>query len=251
MSKNTDSNEYNLFSTNDEESNEGKTTPKNIPTTIPLKLGKYDRYEVVSTLRKEIKLGNKENACYWTALILNQGGRGGRGYLLRQLWIMCAEDLWSTECSNYCASITQMEKDFYLKETDHFYGLVCRMCDAPKFWETLEGRQMDYFWAKAEGQLEKQSKEIPSYGLDQHTRRGLAIKKQTGKLDDRFSGSDIGRQKTVYLYKRDGFLSPEKDVDENFIIHLKKYNAMYKDGVEDSISLDEYLSGHVRGEEQK
>lgn len=79
---------------------------------MPMKLGRYDRWEVVSAFRKDIKLGNIEDAFYWTTLLLKYGGSNAKRYILKQAWIMSAEDISSMEISNYCASIIMMEKEY-------------------------------------------------------------------------------------------------------------------------------------------
>ena len=193
---------------------------------LPYRLGKYDRYEVTSALRKEIKLGNIEGAFICVNLLLTHGGKPARNHILKQCWIMCAEDLWDARLSIYTASIIQMEKAVGVMEEDHFYQLVYRMCKATKWWTQEDGRDFDYLWAKSDGIVKNESYQIPPYALDSHTRRGLENQRKTGKLDDRYSGTEIGRQKTKFIFMRDGQIKSDSAIDDDFIHRWSEWQEL-------------------------
>ena len=180
-------------------------------------LGPYPYFEVISALRKEIKLGRVEDAIYWTNVILTHASgtpTTKQKTVAKQLWIMAAEDLDDPGIVLRAFAVYQMSGQ--VSETDHIFYLVAAMCRAPKWWETETGREANRLWQKAIGDLKKNPKEIPSYAVDQHTARGAMMKRAGQRVDDRFSGTDIGQQKTQYLFQRDGSLSPDKHIDDGF-----------------------------------
>lgn len=172
----------------------------------------YQYYEVLSALRKAIKLHDKEQAIYWTNVILSGSEKGGAKTVAKQLWIMSTEDVYD-EMVVVRAALVYLMAD-KVPETDQVYYLVARMCDAQMWWESNEGALVDEYWAKAIGDLRDPARrrEIPSYALDRHTSRGWAAQKAgretlAGRgFDDRFSGTDLGRMKSRYMFLRDGFL---------------------------------------------
>jgi hypothetical protein len=178
----------------------------------------YDWFEVMSSLRKSIKLHNKEDAIYWVNVVLTGSEKGGAKSVAKQLWIMSTEDVYSHEIVLRAAAVYQMAEK--VPETDQVYYLAAAMCDAPMWWESPEGRLVDELWAKAIGDLKDPArrKEIPSYALDRHTSRGWSLFKRRVPtkagpgFDDRFSGTDLGRQKSAYMLLRDGFLNDQSDV---------------------------------------
>lgn len=187
------------------------------------RLGVYDFFEVISSLRKEIKLGRTEDAIYWLNVILTYDETAGAKTAAKQLYIMAAEDIYDEQVVLRAAAVYQMIGK--ISETDHLYYLVARMCEAEKWWSNPSGVMVDYLWAKAIGDLKKNPKPVPPYSLDQHTAQGSRAKKQGKQIDDRYSGTDAGRQKTVYLFQRDGCLDPEKYLDDGYYTHWE----MYKD----------------------
>jgi hypothetical protein len=86
------------------------------------------------------------------------------------------------------------------------FFLTAAMCKARKWWEHEEGREVDRLWSQAIGDLKvpERRREIPPYALDRHTRRGWELRRAGQHFDDRFSGTDMGRLKTSYLFERDG-----------------------------------------------
>lgn len=180
----------------------------------PPPLGPYQYHEVLSALRKEIKLNDLEAAIYWANVILTfSEGKTGKRTLAKQLWIMSTEDIDDPAIVQRAFVVYQMVDS--VAETDQFLYLVAHMCRARKWWEHEEGVAVDTAWAKAIGDLKDPSRrrEIPSYALDRHTRRGWQIFRSTGQFDDRFTGTDLGRQKTAYMFARDGFIDADSRVE--------------------------------------
>ena len=192
-------------------------------TYYPKKLGSYDFYEVISALRKTIKLGQVEDALYWLNVILTYADTGAKT-AAKQLYIMAAEDIYEESVVVRAFAVYQMTSK--ISETDHLFYLAARMCAATKWWEHPEGVMVDYLWAKAEGDLKKHPKSIPSYALDEHTARGSRAKKQGQHIDNRYSGHDYGRQQTRYLYERDGALDPDKYPDQDFYTQWEQFKEL-------------------------
>jgi replication-associated recombination protein RarA len=186
-------------------------------------LGQYDYYEVISALRKEIKLGREEDAIYWLNVLITCSDSGAKT-AAKQLWIMAAEDIDDELVVLRAFAVYQMAGK--VSETDHLFFLAARMCHAPKWWETTTGSCVDYLWSKAIGDLKKHPKPIPSYALDTHTAKGSRAKNQGRAIDDRFSGTDIGRQQTKYLYDRDSSISPDEYPDPAFYTYWELYREL-------------------------
>lgn len=187
------------------------------------KLNQYDYYEVVSALRKCIKLGMVEDAIYWANVTLT-GSPSGQKIVAKQLWIMAAEDIYDEAVVLRAFAVYQMAGK--VDETDHIFFLVARMARAPKWWEEPLGVEVDYLWSKAVGDLKKRPKEIPPFALDLHTAKGAIAKKHGRAYDDRFSGTDEGRQKTKYLWDRDGRLDPDAYPDEQYWVYWEQYREL-------------------------
>jgi hypothetical protein len=182
--------------------------------TTPPPLGPYDHFEVLSALRKSVKLADTEAAIYWLNVLLTHGGRSGPTTAAKQLWIMAAEDVDDPQIVLRAFAVVTMAGK--VPETDHLVYLTAAMCSARKWWETADGREVDRLWSKAIGDLKRQPREVPTYALDRHTRRGWDRFRAGLGFDDRFSGTEIGRAKTTYLYTRDGSLSPDAQIDDGF-----------------------------------
>lgn len=187
------------------------------------KLGSYDYFEVVSALRKCIKLGSVEDSIYWANVILTYHPSGQK-VVAKQLYIMAAEDVFDEAVVMRAFAVYQMAGK--IAETDHIFFLVARMARAVKWWQEPLGVEVDYLWSKAVGDLKKRPKEIPPFALDTHTAKGALAKKQGRAYDDRFSGTDRGRQKTKYLYDRDGRLDPDEYPDDQFWVYWEEYREL-------------------------
>lgn len=182
-------------------------------------LGEYDGREVLSALRKSVVLADVDGAVYWAHVILTHGGQGSQRLLAKQCWIIAAEVVDDPLAVVRARAV--YDAAGLVPETDHLFGLVGMLCESLKWWETARGRAVEEAWSRAIGDLKDPARrrEIPSYALDRHTRRGWERFKQTGRWDDRFSGDDRGRQKTLHLFDRDGSLSadaPLDDLDRDF-----------------------------------
>jgi len=176
-------------------------------------LGPYDGREVLSALRKEVVLGNVDAAIHWANVVLERGGQSAQNTLGKQAWIIAAEICDDPALVIRAFAVHQMAGT--VPETDHLMFLVAAMCRAQKWWETEEGRAVDEAWSRAVGDLkdEARRREIPPYALDRHTKRGWEIKGAEGWWDDRFSGTDLGRQKTSYMFQRDGMIDADSRVE--------------------------------------
>lgn len=184
-------------------------------------LGPYQHHEVVSALRKEIKLRNVPRAIHWANVMLHYSEKGGVKAVAKQLWVMAAEDVDDEQVVLRAFAVYQMATA--VPEIDHVLFLVARMCRAQFWWETEEGRAVDEAWAQSDGYIARgEVQAIPSYALDRHTRRGYDVLKKQGFWDDRFSGTELGRAKTRYLYLRDGYLHENQELDEGFLAYYSE-----------------------------
>lgn len=217
----------------------------------PPPYGPYQYHEVLSALRKSIKIDDPEQAIYWANVILTHGESRGPKTLIGQLWIMAAEDI-DDPLIAMRVGITYLMTG-KVSETDHLFYLVYAMCKARKWWEHHDGREVDRLWAKAIGDLKDPArrKEIPVYALDRHTRRGWARLRAGLGMDDRYSGTDLGRQKTTFLFQRDGRLDPDAPPpDKTFWARWKERRAL-QGGIrpEPGEPTGEALEMLIRGEE--
>jgi replication-associated recombination protein RarA len=182
----------------------------------PLEYGPYDGFEVLSALRKSIKLADLEQALYWLNVVLEYAGKAGPATVARQLWIVAAEDVDDPTVVARAFAVYSMVGR--VSETDHLFFLAAQMCRARKWWETPEGREVDQAWSKAVGDLKdpERRRPIPVWALDRHTRGGWQRHREGLGFDDRFSGTELGRAKTAYLFQRDGRLDPDAEIDSAF-----------------------------------
>lgn len=176
-------------------------------------LGGYDGREVLSAFRKSVVLADTEAAIYWANVVLTYGGQHGPRTLAKQCWIVAAEVVDDPAIVLRAGVVLQHAGA--APETDHLFYLVGAMCAAPKWWESEPGRAVDESWARAIGDLKDPARrrEIPEFALDRHTLRGWDVKRAQGWWDDRFSGTDLGRQKTAYMFQRDGFIDASSRVE--------------------------------------
>ena len=179
-------------------------------TSQRLGSGRYRKDEVVSAWIKEMRIGNIENAFYWTRVILKDLNLG-LGYILRRLAIFAFEDAYGPEPAMFvaaaiaCANATRSK---WRPEGDGNIPLVLveYMCRCPKFWEVEEGRQREALFKKTREEFKNSPpREIPSYALDVHTKAGRRMRDEA---DCRFSGNFAGRAHMIRMFKALGKLDP-------------------------------------------
>ena len=113
-----------------------------------------------------------DGAIYWSNVILTHGGKGSKRLLARQCWIIAAEVVDDPLAVVRAHAVFQMADQ--VAETDHLMHLVAILCDSVKWWESRRGRAVEDAWNRAIGDLKdpERRREVPSYALDRHTRRG-------------------------------------------------------------------------------
>lgn len=205
-----------------EEFERGDLTDRSYPP-----LGPYDNREVVSALRKSIKMARKEEAIWWLTVALECGsGSGGHlRYLARQLWIVAAEDLYDQGVVLQAFAVYQMLG--VCNETDHLYVLVSMMCDAEKIHQDT-GAEMDRFWGEAIGRMVNgRWRQVPSYAVDRHTLRGQMMMRQKNWPDERFSGTEFGRAATRFIWGAYGELTPLAELTGRFWQYWRERKEAY------------------------
>ena len=172
--------------------------------------GRYRKDEVVSAWIKEMRIGNIENAFYWTRVILKDLNLGLR-YVLRRLAIFAFEDAWGAEPAMYVAAAIECAGATRSKWSPEGDGniplvLVEYMCRCKKFWEVEEGRRREAMYGKTREEFKDgEPREIPSYALDIHTREG---RRRGEDADCRFSGNYAGRAHMIRMFNALGKLDP-------------------------------------------
>lgn len=314
-------------------------------------LAVYSQTEVISALRKEIKLADVDKAIYWAYIMVEYGDQSFITKLARQLVVMSAEDLHD---DSFTLESVELIKRAKKKEVtpDELYDAVARACKMEKWWETHYGRSVDYVWGKAQGEYKSGKRKLPDmetvlieagqaidekrfddaialthvivdicgdvklkrmyadflltkvlngdyvdgcdirakalkglfsaaigetdmfyflvgkmvkgyeqetpspidvpyqdsvnkaaamtmlgefytmpmYAVDQHTLRGAMMKRRGEFIDNRFNGTEAGRAKTCYLFKRDGKLDRDAAMDDEGITFVRAILAIYGSG---------------------
>jgi replication-associated recombination protein RarA len=164
----------------------------------------YQKDEVVSSWIKALRLGETEDAMYWTMVMLKKL-KLGQAYVMRRLAIFAFEDAMDPDFAQYvsaglaCCHVT---KTRYASggNGNISYVLVEAACRAVKFWELPEGRERERVWGKVEDDFaDGKVKEIPTYGKDKHTRSGRALGTEG---DNRFSGDNPGRENMCVRFEK-------------------------------------------------
>jgi replication-associated recombination protein RarA len=93
----------------------------------------YQYSEVISAIRKDVKLGNVENAIYWATVIREFSPRWETAHRIvaKQLWISAAEDVDDPAVVLRAFALFQKGKE--VPETEHIIFLIAQMCAARKY----------------------------------------------------------------------------------------------------------------------
>jgi hypothetical protein len=217
-------------------------------------LGPYDNREVVSALRKEIKLGRTEQALYWLTVMIDMGdwsSRSHRSYIARQLWIVAGEDLWDQQIVLQAKAVFDMVN--VASETDHLYQLVYRMTKAARIHDHPDGQQMDELWCKAHGEIRRGTwRKVPSYAVDQHTYRGAMLRRKGVRLDQRFNGTTFGRFATRWLWRRDrDRFGPRSELGQGFWVAWAEYKLMGGEGLQRPERQAALFTDEVEGDDRR
>lgn len=124
-------------------------------------LGPYSQTEVISALRKEIKLADVSKAIYWTYIMLEFGDESFVRKACRQLVVMSAEDLHDDGFTLESTEMMKRAKDGDLTHNE-IYDAVARASKMEKWWETKYGRSVDFYWGKAQGEYKRGIRQIPN-----------------------------------------------------------------------------------------
>jgi len=167
----------------------------------------YCKYEAISALIKEMRLGNVSKAVYWAVIIY----RTDPGYLGRRLAIFAGEDLsvFDHQAYNVLANTALLIKNGLSTECNVWYAITVA-CLARKFFQEEIAGQLDAIYEGVCRAVNTGLKlEIPTYALDIHTRRGKMMSKD--KRDARYTGAFDGRTNMIKEWSENGKLKESYD----------------------------------------
>lgn len=178
-----------------------------------VRCGPYSLDEVLSSLRKSLKLRFLDDSMFWLTCLLEHGPQGAARMAAKQMLVVATEDV--DDEAVFLRALATYETVGVISETDSLYFLAARICEpyVPRWWESEAGREVDRLWAAALGELKRDPRPVPVWAMDRHCKAGWDLKRETGWFDDRFSGTDLGRMKTAYMFQRDGFLDVDSRVE--------------------------------------
>ena len=136
-----------------------------------LTLNKYPADEVISSLQKDIRRGNLEDAVYW-AYELSRSGQSFQKILWERLTTIAVEDIGFG--NTQAVTIIQSLKLAYFGEFEHeddrdiqamFAAAILASSPKDRFIDEMK----NYF------KISKIKKVIPEYALDKHTKRGKVL----------------------------------------------------------------------------
>lgn len=147
----------------------------------PITTHGHDLYEVVSSLQKEIRRGDKYKAVYWALEMYNSNFIK---YLWERLLVISAEDIDNPLSHLIVKSLYESFENVQKGERKHRIFMtraVLHLCEADK------NRNADHFQNLVDKKIELgQMLEIPPYAKDVHTRAG----KMMGKTKKDFFESE-------------------------------------------------------------
>lgn len=157
----------------------------------PSTLNNYDFYEVLSSLQKEIRRGNEENALFW-ALELESSTKIYKKALWNRLRVIASEDIGIANILMPIL-IDTLNRAYDAKQELLFVAhAVLALCRSPK------SRIVDDFCIVVQ---RIKHLDIPDYALDMHTFRGQL--KNRGKKHFHEIGSKLANESTTIknIYK--------------------------------------------------
>ncbi len=168
--------------------------------------------EAVSAWIKAMRLGDVEAAYYWMFLCLEELNVP-LTRLARRLAIFGMEDIFDLETAAHLASLA-MAVRFGMLDVNAVWQGCYWACKAPKFWECDEGREFERVvydaWDEVKG---GHLREMPSFAIDMHTKRGRERQKSGQPIDGRYSGDREGRAFMCEQHRRLGRLDPAEGMD--------------------------------------
>jgi len=169
----------------------------------------YRKKDVVSTLIKEMRLGNLERVYYWYMVL--REAKEPYSYIGNILIRFTWEDCYGMEIICYSGEAWRAWMATKGKDENIIYSWLEKLTRAEKFWESDAGRYRERVWWEVEDRIEKNgfTLEIPPYALDRHSTTGWRIQREGGSFDERFSGTREGRLNMCAAFERDGKLDPE------------------------------------------
>ena len=184
-------------------------------------LGAYDAFEVVSAFVKSIRLKKVEDAIYWMTVMIEGGAP--LTYIARRLCIESQESGYGPTPAIYADAVFRIVSVGGGQAQDSLFQLTVYLASCKKWWEEDAMRPLVRKWYVFEKECQdiqngetNEYRDIPSYALDVHTRRGKQMKKR-GCCDERFSGSEKGVFSIMTLYEKNGrldendYLTPDEE----------------------------------------
>ena len=131
----------------------------------------YPADEVISSLQKDIRRGNEEEAAFW-AYELSKSGKSFQRKLWERLITIAVEDIGFG--NPQAASIVQSLKQSYFSDFENEDDRdIQAMFAATILARSTKDRYIDEM--KNYFKISKIKKVIPEYALDKHTKRGKAL----------------------------------------------------------------------------
>jgi hypothetical protein len=156
---------------------------------IPMTFLKYSRWDVVSSLHKEIRRGDYERASYW--LVVMMRGGSPTAYIAGYFFQIVYEELAPSEVEAMLFAGMLRENLDKVNPYHLLYGLFL-LCKGKKWWECPDGRMIREMWAKHALTVDAEKyREIPHYAHDKHTSKGKRLIAE-GTADRRWEGTWAG-----------------------------------------------------------
>lgn len=173
----------------------------------------YDRGVVVSAWIKEMRLGNVEATFYWLAVMLE--ANESRDFLARRCAIFAVEDVFDLSTAGHIASMAWAVNRRQMDD-NAVWQMTYWLCKAPKFfqgerltWAPVSGEEYERLsWNAIDAVKRGEQRPIPSYAVDLHTRQGRELRQAGQPVDERYSGTRLGRTFMIEQYRRLGKLDP-------------------------------------------
>ena len=187
--------------------------------------------EYVSAWIKSLRLGRLEDAFYWLNVMAKYYDEW---YVARRMAAFAGEDCWDQQAIVLTSALWTLVDRKAPDIWNHINFTNWYLCQCPKFWNTDGGIEFYRMFIdlekrfKDDGEGGIEPEEVPSWAIDMHTATGreAAKNKEWDKVDQRFSGTEVGIYSRILMWKRLGRLDPDGGMDDYWKAHgiVKSYS---------------------------